>query len=302
MPIELRHLRYALAASEHGSFRKAAEALRLKQSSLSRRIHQLEDELGVSLFIRTSGGVRPTRAGSDLLGMARRITEEVQAMVLPAKAEDRAEVGHLSIAFYTSLSAGHLRIALLDFAVHYPEIALNAFEGSRANLLAKPQRGMLDIVIVSGKSDASGVQTLPLWAERVIIALPRTHQLAGRAIVYWNDLKGEHFLLSRRDPGPEFEDLLVARLVAPGNRPAIVRHNVSRETILSMVGAGWGVSPIYEAGTGMSHPGVVYREVCDGHGPTRIVHSAYWCGDNTNPVLSSFLLLLKQRYPAADAV
>ncbi len=302
MPIELRHLRYALAASEHRSFRKAAAALRLKQSSLSRRIHQLEDELGVALFIRTSGGVRPTAAGSDLLRMAQHITDEVQAMALLAKAEHQAKAGHLGIGFYASLAAGHLRTALLDFVVHYPEVTLNAFECSRANLLAKLQNGSLDIVIVSGEADEPGVQTLPLWTERIIIALPRTHQLADQEIVYWNDLKGEHFLLSSRDPGSEFEDLLVAKLAAPGDRPAIVRHYVSRETLLGMVGAGWGVSLIYEAGTGMTHPGVVYREVCDGHGPTRITHSAYWHQDNSNPVLSSFLSLLKQRYPSVDAV
>jgi len=302
MPIELRHLRYALAASEHRSFRKAAEALRLKQSSLSRRIQQLEDELGVVLFIRTSAGVRPTRAGSDLLQMAHRITEEVQAMKLLAKAENRTEAGHLSVGFYTSLSAGYLRTALLDFAAHYPEVIFSAVEGPRANLLANLQGGTLDIAIVSGEANVPGLQTLPLWAERIVVALPRTHQLAAQETVYWNDLKGEHFLLSSRDPGPEFEDLLVAKLAAPGDRPAIVRHNVSRETLLGMVGAGWGVSLIYEAGTGMSHPGVVYRQVCDAHGPTRIAHSAYWRADNTNPVLSSFLALLRQRYPAAGAV
>jgi DNA-binding transcriptional LysR family regulator len=302
MPIELRHLRYALAAYEHRSFRKAAAVLRLKQSSLSRRIQQLEDELGVALFIRTSAGVRPTRAGSDLLRRAQHITNEVQAMALLAKAEHQAKAGHLGVGFYTSLSAGHLRTALLDFKARYPEVVLGAFEGSRASLLAKLQSGTLDIVIVSGEEDVATLQTLPLWTERIIIALPRTHQLADRAIVYWNDVKGEHFVLSSRDPGSEFEDLLMAKLAAPGDRPAIVRHNVSRENLLGMVGAGWGVSLLYESGTGMTHPGVIYREVCDGHGATRMAHSAYWCQDNTNPVLSSFLSLLKQRYPSVGGV
>jgi len=302
MPIELRHLRYALAASEHRSFRKAAEALRLKQSSLSRRIHQLEDELGVALFVRTSGGVRPTLAGSDLLRMAQHITDDVQAMALLAKVERQARAGHLGVGFYVSLSAGHLRTVLLDFAAQYPEIVFNAVEGPRASLLANLQGGTLDIAIVSGEADVPGLQTLPLWAERIVIALPRTHELVAQAAVYWSDLKGEHFLLSSRDPGPEFEDLLVAKLAAPGDHPAIVRHAVSRETLLGMVGAGWGVSLLYEAGTGIPYPGVVYREVCDAHGPTRVIHSAYWRHDNTNPVLASFLSLLRQRYPVAGAV
>jgi len=63
MSIELKHLRYAEAAERCGSFRKAADALAVKQSNLSRRIRSLEEQLGVKLFERTNGGVRPTPAG-----------------------------------------------------------------------------------------------------------------------------------------------------------------------------------------------------------------------------------------------
>jgi DNA-binding transcriptional LysR family regulator len=63
--IELKHLRYAEMAERCGSFRKAVDFLSLKQSNLSRRVRHLEEELGVVLFERTNGGVRPTSAGRD---------------------------------------------------------------------------------------------------------------------------------------------------------------------------------------------------------------------------------------------
>jgi DNA-binding transcriptional LysR family regulator len=56
--IELKHLRYAELTERCGSFRKAADSVSLKQSNLSRMVRHLEDELGVELFERTSGGVR----------------------------------------------------------------------------------------------------------------------------------------------------------------------------------------------------------------------------------------------------
>jgi DNA-binding transcriptional LysR family regulator len=301
MPVEIRHLHYVLAAAEHHSFRRAAAAMRIKQSTLSRRIHQLEDDLGVLLFVRYSGGVRPTTAGHDFLRRAERVTEEVKAMVALAKAESRGEAGGLRIGFYTSLSAGHLRACLLEYAGRYPEVEINAVEGSRAYLFAELAGEALDIVIVSGESELHATLILPLWAERIMVALPENHPLAAHEIVYWTDLKGQRVLLSCHDPGPEIQDLLTARLAAPGDRPWVVRHDVSRENILSMVGTGKGVSLICESSTGASYAGVVYREARDGNGPSRIGQSAYWRDDNQNPALAGFVKLLKERYPSRDA-
>ena len=70
-PIRLRQLRCFLAATDHGSFRKAATALTINESSVSRQIRDLEDELGASLFLRHSAGVRLTVAGQEFLRSAR---------------------------------------------------------------------------------------------------------------------------------------------------------------------------------------------------------------------------------------
>ena len=299
MPIELRHLRYVIAAGKYRSFRQAATSLYLKQSTLSRRIHQLEDELGVLLFTRHSGGVRPTTAGHEFLRRAKRITEEVQTMTALAKAGSRGEAGQLSVGFYTSLSAGHLRASLSDYMARYPTVSVSAFEGPRDNLSAELDSGALDIVIVSGEVGVRAGIVLPLWAERIMVALPEQHRLAAHEIVYWTDLKSERFLLSCCDPGPEIHNLLIAKLAAPGERPLVDRHKVSRETILSMVGIGRGVTLLCAAGTGVAHAGVAYREVREGNGPSLIGHSACWHSDNVNPALLRFVDVLKARYPSA---
>lgn len=70
MNIEMRHLRFALAAMEHGSFRRAADRLGVRQSSVSRRVRDLEAMLDIKLFIRTAGGVRATMAGRHFLAHA----------------------------------------------------------------------------------------------------------------------------------------------------------------------------------------------------------------------------------------
>ncbi len=290
-------MRYAVAAAHFRSFRRAAEELGVKQSTLSRCIRQMEDRLGVQVFERTSGGVRLTTAGAEVLRTSRHLVETVDHMAATAKDIGRGEAGQLAIGFYTSLSAGNLRASLMEYAARFPKVDIRTIEGARRCLFASMERGTLDVAIVTGEPSARIVKAMPLWSERVMVALPEGHRLASNNIVYWTDLKDETFLLSQRDPGPEIQDILLAKLAAPGERPKVISHDISRENIKSLVGAGFGVSLMCEACVGASYAGVVYREARDGNGPSRISYATYWHGDNDNPALAHFLNLLEERYP-----
>lgn len=287
-------------AERCGSFRKAADLLALKQSNLSRRVRHLEEQLGITLFERTSGGVRPTLAGRDFVSGVRRILDELQGVVDGAKAVGRGEAGYLMIGFYTSLSAGNLRASLVEFGRRYPQVAISTVEGSRSRLFDGIHNGTIDIAIVTGEPASDVDRAMVLWSERIIVALPADHPLAANEIIYWTDLKRERFLLSERDPGPEIQDILVAKLSSPGDMPDVVRHDVTPENIKSLVGAGRGVSLMCEACMGASYVGVVYREARDGNGSTRIGYRAYWRDSNDNPALLNFIRLLEERCPVAN--
>lgn len=297
MWIELKHLRYAEAAERYGSFRRAAESLALKQSNLSRRIRHLEAALGIALFERTNSGVRPTLAGRDFISGVRRILDELEAVVDGAKAVGRGDAGYLTIGFYTSLSAGNLRASLVEFGRRFPQVEISTIEGSRSRLFDGILTGTVDIAIVTGEPASDCNRSMVLWSERIIVALPEGHPLAANEIIYWTDLKRERFLLSERDPGPEIQDILAAKLSSPGDLPDVVRHDVNPENINSLVGAGHGVSLMCEACVGASYSGVVYREVRDGNGSTRIGYRAYWRDGNDNPALRNFIRLLEERCP-----
>jgi DNA-binding transcriptional LysR family regulator len=300
--LELRHLRFAVAAAHHGSFRRAADALRVRQSTLSRSIRQMEDRLGVLVFERSSGGVRLTTAGKEILQTSRQLIDGLEQMTATAKATGRGEAGRLTIGFYTSLSAGNLRACLIEYARRFPEVDIRTIEGTRAALLTALERGALDIAIATGELSAGNCAGMALWSERIMVALPESHRLAGNNIVYWTDLRDEKFLLSQHDPGPEIQDILLAKLVAPGERPEVVRHNVSRENIKSLVGAGFGVSLMCEACIGAKCAGVVYREARDGSGPSRIGYAALWRSDNNSQTLANFIKLLEERHPSCPTV
>jgi DNA-binding transcriptional LysR family regulator len=296
--INLQHLRYAVAAADHGSFRQASEELLIRQSTLSRCIRQLEEAIGVTVFDRSSGGVRATQAGRNFLWNARSILEQMDVLVTNAHGTGRGETGRMMIGFYISLSAGNLRATLVDFRQRFPQIELGTVERSRMRLITALRNGTIDVAIVSGDAPFLDNNAMPLWSERTLVALPKGHSLADRDTIYWTDLRSEIVLLSRYDPGRELEDLLVSKLVSPEERPKIERHDVSRGIIKSLVSLGFGVSLVTESDIGASFSGLIYRELRDGTGPSRIGYSAHWRADNDNPALAGFLNLLRERYPS----
>ncbi len=110
--VDLQHLRHAVAVADHRSFRRAAEALLLRQSTLSRRIRQLEERLNMIVFERSSRGALATQAGRDFLRMARSILEQMDTLVTSARNAGRGEAGRMTIGLFTSFSAGNLRPTL----------------------------------------------------------------------------------------------------------------------------------------------------------------------------------------------
>lgn len=293
----LQHLRYAILAADHGSFRRAADALLLRQSTLSRCVRQLEESVGMVVFERSSGGIRATAAGRDFLRVARSILEQLDALLSRAHSAGRGEAGRLAIGFYTSLSAGNFRASLMDFRQRFPQIEIEMIEKSRPRLVTALRNGVVDIAIVTGAAPLPECLAAVLWSERIMVALLENHPLANKEAIYWTDLKAERVLLSRRDPGPELEGLIAAKLASPGDRPTISFHDVSRGSLWNLVGAGFGITLLTEATVGTNFVGVVYKDIRDTTEPTRIGYSAHWRADNENPALASFLKLLSERYP-----
>ena len=293
--IDLKQLRFAVAADDCGSLRRAADALYVRHSVLSRSILQLEHLIGSQLFDRSSGGVKPTSTGRRALRIARLILEQAEALVDIGRSEGAGDGGRLAIGFFTSMSTGNLRATLLEYRRRFPKIELATSERSSTRLLNALRNGTLDVIIATGQVPAMDNKVLPLWSERILVSLPKDHPLATRDVVYWTDLRNEKILLSQYDPAREFEDLLVSKLVSFQGRPKIERHDVSRGIIKSLTSMGLGISLVMESDTGASFAGLVYRDLRDGMGSSHIDFSAQWRADNKNPALGSFLKLFAER-------
>ncbi|WP_375784764.1 hypothetical protein ACE10Z_34430 [Bradyrhizobium sp. Pha-3] len=113
-------------------------------------------------------------------------------------------------------------------------------------------------------------------------------------MVHWGELRRESLLSSQRGPGPELK--LVINKMGYSDACRLLRHDVGLDRLLTLVGAGWGILLVPESATGAAFPGVIFREVHDAEGPTRLIR-AYWQQANGNPSLRPFLDPLRKRHP-----
>lgn len=162
--IDPRHLLFATTAAAHGSFRRAAELLSVRQSTLSRGIRQLEYSIDTKIFERSSSGIRPTLAGRRFLRIARTILEQIDALTI-SKWNGSSAVGRVAVGLCTSLSAGNLRATLLDFKHRFPETEILTSEKSRARLATSLRNGTLDILLITGDTSIQGSKSQSLWSE-----------------------------------------------------------------------------------------------------------------------------------------
>ena len=177
-----------------------------------------------------------------------------------------------------------------------PGVEVECVEADRSVLLAGLDAGEIDIVILMGTVAHEGFRREALWSERMLVALPTAHPFAENDLIHWTDLRGERFVLPSADPGPEMRDMLLGRLAVPGAKPDIRMHPSSRETILSVLGSGPGISIVCEGSTGAQYPDVVYRPIHGEQGPALTGYTGYWRDDNNNPALNRFLGFIKSRY------
>lgn len=285
MAVELRHIRYVIAAADNGSFRRAAAVLGIRESAISRRIRDLEDEIGVALFIRHHSGVTLTQAGSQFVARARRALSQLSFAAKDVGGFGRGETGTVRIGIFSSLASGFLADLLEVYKRACPDVHLEFAEGAPAIHITAVQGHQIDIAFVTGCPVVEGCDVEHLWSERVFVVLPCGHQLAEQAELRWIDLRGYTFVVSETEHGPEIYDYLVRHLSELGRRPAIQRHAVHRDTLFQIVALGQGLTLTSEATTGMIARGIVYRPLAADELP----FSAIWSRRNDNPALRRLL-------------
>ncbi|NSZ58448.1 LysR family transcriptional regulator [Agrobacterium tumefaciens] len=277
----------ALAVAEHLNFRHAAAALGVTQSSVSTRIKLLEQELGILLFERRHRGVKLTQAGSHFVAEIAAGIELLDRAVKSVGAISNGTAGRLAIGLHASIAAGFITDLRRAYRLAHPLIEQTVVEGRSAETIVQVREGRLDLAFVLGNVNAPDCHSRHLWNERLMIALPEHHVLAGSQSTEWRALVSEVFLVMQGGVGPQMFEHIVRRIAERQFSPQVRQFDVGRDTLLHMVAEGDGIALTTEASTSVPFPGVVFRNISDE--PELARFSAVWSPHNRSPALKNLL-------------
>jgi len=234
----LQDLRYLVALAEHGHFGRAATACNVSQSTLSTQIKNLELQLGVKLFERTTKSVSVTAVGREIAGRARQVLEEVEAIMSVAHTISGPLSGAFSLGVIPTLGPYVLPWLIPALKKEYPELRLALREDLTAPLLERLGSHRLDAALMALPVPDARLETLALFDEPFWFAEPKGRKPAAAAIMREDELHGQRLLLLTEGHCLRDQALAICRTAeseAEGDFRA-----TSLETILQMVATGLG--------------------------------------------------------------
>lgn len=177
--LDPRLFQYALASAEHGSFRRAAAALNVQQSTVSRGVRSLESRVGAELFERDHAGIRPTPAGDQFLEQATLGFGHLARALQRAGALQRGEHGELTVG--VSLPFGLFGELFERFRGTHRGVSVEIVETTTSASWALVQQRAVDIAFVARTHGNGTARSLHLRDERMMAVLPKSHPWLARA-------------------------------------------------------------------------------------------------------------------------
>lgn len=257
--LDLRRLHYFVTVAETLHFGRAAARLYMAQPPLSRQIAQLEAELGVKLFERTSRRVTLTAAGEQLQRDAVRLLHTLEEIPHRARAAARGEIGEVRVGF-TMYAANSVLPGLVQrFRKRYPSVNIVLHERVPQDLAAELLDNKLDIGITLRGETGPDLQTYGLFQEPLCAALPAAHRCAAAETLNLQELRDEPFIMVSRDTARVLNEAVITACRAAGFEPKIFLETHLQQTIVSLVAEGLAVALVPDSMRRVKIEGLVYR-------------------------------------------
>jgi LysR family hca operon transcriptional activator len=284
--MELRHLRYLIAAAEVGSLTEAAERrLHTSQPSLSRQVRDLETEVGVELLSRSVHGVEPTAAGTAFIDHARLALMHVDAAVETARRAAQPARKTFAIGFQTGHEMNWLPPAMHVLRDELKNIEVTVSSDYSPDLAEALSRSRLDLAFMRVEPGYD-LKYHVIDREPLIVLMPSDHRLTTRDAVRPQDFADETFI-GGSNKATVLHDVTEDYLRGSGLDIALDHGVDNLAMAMSLVASTRGLALMPAYAKNLLPPSVVSRPLA-GEAPTIDLAVGY-DPSNTSPTLKLFL-------------
>ena len=290
--MELRHLRYFVAVAENLNFTKAADGLHLAQPSLTRQVHNLEEEIGVRLLNRSKNHVTLTEEGRSFLSDARRVLALAAESVHAVQRLSRGETGQLNIAYLSNFNFDLLPRMLGAFRQGFPHVALNLFDLTPGEQFRALEARKIDLGFVGLRfpAAAKNLQWECIGRHKTVVVLPVKHPLARQRRIGLAELKTMFFVGMSEKTHPGFREWLCETCQQAGFAPRILQDAELEAGLMNFVSQGLGVTLAREQIEKLPHAGVTFRPLAP---PVKTDYWIAWNRDSDSRALQEFIQIAK---------
>ena len=207
----LDKLRLFLVVLKEGSFRRAADRLRISQSAITRQMQSLELDLGGRVLERTSAGVRPTNGGHSLAERAKTLLADYDSTVAEVRRLGRGESERLRIGYIASAVQEYLGPALAVLRRAYPRLKVEMLDQTPGEMIVALRQGKIDLALTLHGVDllSRDFYARKLATVRSLVALAFSHRLATERQGSLSQLKGETFVRGSDDVVPGYTQKII---------------------------------------------------------------------------------------------
>ena len=251
-------LRYFYEVANAGSFRRAADKIRIAPSAVSRQIQLIEEELGVKLFERGRKGIRLTVAGEALMYRVRRTINELASARAEIGALNGSHRGIVTLGVNETIARQFMTGFLTRFHKAYPDITFNVVVGNTETVIDRLMRGDIDIALGYAMPEHRELKRIASFKLETCAMVRKEHRLGAQKFVQVSDLVGEELIMP--DENSFLFQVVNAMFAQVGARPVSIISTNSFELMadLATSGAGVGVQIRLSPGPDEMRPGLVY--------------------------------------------
>ena len=240
--MELRHLRCFLAVAEELHFARAAERLHIEQSPLSRAIKELEEDLGVRLFNRTTRSTRLTRAGQLFLDHVPRIFTALDQARGSVQAAAAGFHDQLRLALSDGITPPRLTALLAQCREEEPQVDIRLFEVPLGQQLRGLHDDLYDVGFAQSAEVGDGIVAEPAWSDPLVVAVPARHPLLAYQRIPLDEVL-RHPLVACDPQSCEGHCHQIRRILRGADRePLVVEQVSSHDLMLTLVAAGYALA------------------------------------------------------------